>query len=80
MPQIGWFEILVIVVLSIIIIGPKDFPVMLKKIGSWIGSIKRYFNEIQKDISDTENIIEDDITLEENYQNPSKDKKINKDE
>ena len=80
MPQIGWFEILVIVVLSIIIIGPKDFPVMLNKIGSWIGSIKRYFNEIQKDISDAENIIEKDITLEKNYQNPSKDKKINKDE
>ena len=48
MPQIGWFEILIIVVLSIVIIGPKDFPVMLKKIGSWMGYIKRYFSEIQK--------------------------------
>ena len=38
MPQIGWFEILIIVSLAIIIIGPKDFPVMLKKVGSWIGS------------------------------------------
>ena len=50
MPQIGWFEIVIIVVLSIIIIGPKDFPIVLKKIGGWMGSIKRYFNEIQKDI------------------------------
>jgi len=33
MPQIGWFEILIIVVLSILIIGPKDFPIVLKKIG-----------------------------------------------
>ena len=40
MPQIGWFEILLIVVVSILVIGPKDFPIMLKKIGSWIGSIK----------------------------------------
>ena len=48
MPQIGWFEILIIVVLAIIIIGPKDFPIMLKKIGSWMGSLKRYFNDIQK--------------------------------
>ena len=36
MPQIGWFEILIIVSLAIIVVGPKDFPVMLKKIGSWI--------------------------------------------
>ena len=42
MPQIGWFEILIIISISIIIVGPKDFPVMLKKIGSWIGSAKRY--------------------------------------
>ena len=34
MPQIGWFEILVIVVLAILIIGPKDFPIVLKKIGA----------------------------------------------
>ena len=50
MPQIGWFEILIIVVLAILIVGPKDFPIMLKKIGSWIGSLKSYFNEVQKDI------------------------------
>jgi len=51
MPQIGWFEILLIAVIAIIIIGPKDFPVMLKKIGSWIGTIKRYFSTLQKEVS-----------------------------
>jgi len=61
MPQIGWFEILIIVVLSILIIGPKDFPIMLKKIGSWVGSFKNYFSEIQRDISDMEDSIEEDI-------------------
>ena len=61
MPQIGWFEILIVVVLAILIIGPKDFPIMLKKIGSWIGSFKNYFNEVQKDITDMEDSIEEDI-------------------
>ena len=73
MPQIGWFEILVIVVLSILIIGPKDFPIMLRKIGSWMGSIKRYFSEIQKNMNDMENVIEDEISLAEKYQNQTKD-------
>ena len=69
MPQIGWFEILIIVVLAILIIGPKDFPIMLKKIGSWIGSFKNYFNEFQKDITEVENTIEDEISSVKNLSN-----------
>ena len=75
MPQIGWFEILIIVVMAILIIGPKDFPIMLKKIGSWIGSFKNYFSEVQKDITDMENVIEDEISIEKNNSNQTKDKK-----
>ena len=48
MPQIGWFELLIIVVIAILVIGPKDFPLVLRKVGGWIGSIKRFFTEIQK--------------------------------
>ena len=51
MPQIGWFEILIIVSLAIIIIGPKEFPIMLKKVGSWIGSAKRYVSSVQNEVS-----------------------------
>ena len=58
MPQIGWFEILIIVAIAIVVIGPKDFPFVLKKIGSWIGTAKRYFHTIQQEVSnlDSENI------------------------
>ena len=75
MPQIGWFEILVIVALAILIIGPKDFPIVLKKIGGWMGSIKRYFNEIQKYAADMENVVEKEISLEDNYSKKAKDNK-----
>ena len=76
MPQIGWFEILVIVVLAILIIGPKDFPIILRKIGGWMGSMKSYFAEIQKDMSNVKNIVdEEDISLEEGYSNNTQDKK-----
>ena len=64
MPQIGWFEILIVVVLAILIIGPKDFPIILKKIGSWLGTFKNYFNEVQKDISDMENVLEEETSPE----------------
>ena len=76
MPQIGWFEILIIVVLAILIIGPKDFPMILRKIGGWMGSMKSYFAEIQKDVSNVKNIVnEEDISLEKEYSNKTQDKK-----
>ena len=65
MPQIGWFEILVVVILAILIIGPKDFPIMLKKMGTWLGTFKNYFSEVQKDITDMENTVEKEISFDE---------------
>ena len=64
MPQIGWLEILIIVILAILIIGPNDFPIMLRKIGSWVGSFKSYFSEVQRDITDVENSIDEEIFSE----------------
>ena len=58
MPTIGWFEILIIVAIAIIVLGPKDFPLMLKKVGSWIGTAKRYINDIQNEVANLD--IEDE--------------------
>ena len=51
MPTIGWFEIIIVVGIAIIVLGPKDFPVMLKKAGSWIGTAKRYVSDIQNEVT-----------------------------
>ena len=72
MPQIGWFEILIIVVVAILVIGPKDFPIVLKKIGNFIGSAKRYFSDIQQKVNAN---IEETISVEEKYSKKTKDKK-----
>ena len=52
MPQIGWLEILIIISIAIIVVGPKDIPVVIKKVGSWIGSFKRYIGDIQNQVTD----------------------------
>ena len=67
MPTIGWFEILIIVAIAIIVLGPKDFPVMLKKVGSWIGTAKKYINNIQDEVSN--------IDIDENDREKKVDKK-----
>ena len=67
MPTIGWFEILIVVVIAIIVLGPKDFPIMLKKVGSWIGIAKKHINNIQNEVSN--------IDLEDNTIEKKEDKK-----
>ena len=67
MPTIGWFEILIVVVIAIVVLGPKDFPVMLKKVGSWIGTAKKYVNNIQNEVSN--------IDIENNEIEKKEDKK-----
>ena len=74
MPQIGWFEILIGVVIAILVIGPKDFPVVLKKVGNAIGSFKRYFSGIQDKINNLDRSIEEEIEIEKSNNNV-KDKK-----
>jgi len=69
MPTIGWFEILIVVAIAIVVLGPKDFPVMLKKVGSWIGTAKRYVNNIQNEVSE--------ISIDENEIKEKKEKKDN---
>ena len=69
MPTIGWFEILIIVAVSIVVIGPKDFPHMLKKVGSWVGTLKRYISNIQDEVAD----IDLDKYDTENHKDKNKD-------
>jgi len=65
MPTIGWFEILIVVAIAIIVLGPKDFPIMLKKAGSWIGMVKKYVNDIQNEVSNID-IDDEKINKEKN--------------
>ena len=51
MPQIGWFEILSIVIISILVLGPKEFPIALKKIGTYIGKVKNTLSSFQREVS-----------------------------
>ena len=51
MPQIGWLEILSIVIISILFLGPKEFPIALKQIGTYIGKVKNTLSSFQREVS-----------------------------
>ena len=71
MPQIGWLEILAVVIIAILVLGPKEFPVALKKIGSLVRKLKGTFSSFQKEVSSmTEN-----LDVEKNMANKKETKK-----
>ena len=75
MPQIGWLEILAIVIIAILVLGPKEFPIALKKIGSYFGKLKNTLSSFQREVNSvTENI---DIEKEINNQKKTKKKEDN---
>ncbi len=74
MPQIGWLEILAIVIIAILVLGPKEFPIALKKIGSYFGKLKNTLSNFQKEVNSvTENInIEKEIVDKKNIKKKNK--------
>ena len=73
MPQIGWLEILFVIIIAILVLGPKEFPIALKKIGSYIGKFKNTLNSFQKEVSSINNEVDID------NEDTNKNKKIEKD-
>ena len=73
MPQIGWLEILAIVIIAILVLGPKEFPIALKKIGSYFSKLKNTISNFQREISS----VTKDIDLEKDITNQATSKKEN---
>ena len=65
MPQIGWLEILAVIIVAILVLGPKEFPIALKKIGSYFGKIKNTLSNFQKEVSSVTNELDLDKDVED---------------
>ena len=68
MPQIGWLEILTVVIIAILVLGPKEFPIALKKIGSFFGKLNNTLSSFQREVTS----VTDDIDIEKNITNSDK--------
>lgn len=45
--DIGWGELLVVGVVALLVVGPKELPALLRTIGRYVGVIKRQANEFR---------------------------------
>jgi len=48
---IGWTEMLVLGVVALIVIGPKDLPVLMNRMGKAVSAIRRMGSEFQREIN-----------------------------
>ena len=52
MLDLGWSEMLVIAVVAIVVIGPKDLPRTMRIVGRWIGKARAMAREFQNSLED----------------------------
>jgi sec-independent protein translocase protein TatB len=50
---VGWTEMLLIGVVALIVIGPKDLPVVMRQIGKVVGTVRRMGGEFQRELNRT---------------------------
>jgi sec-independent protein translocase protein TatB len=45
--EISWSELLILAIVTLIFVGPKELPVFLRTLGRYAGSVKRQANEFR---------------------------------
>ncbi len=50
--DIGFFEIMIIMVIGVIVIGPKNLPKLARAVGRGWGEFQQTFNELKQDVLD----------------------------
>jgi sec-independent protein translocase protein TatB len=48
--DIGFFELLVVAVVGLLVLGPERLPVAVRTTSLWLGRIRRQFNEIRAEV------------------------------
>lgn len=68
--DIGFLEILVILIIALLVIGPERMPELARKIGRFSGKIKRFVNSVKEDSQMQETIkdFKDSVNFEEQKQ------------
>lgn len=64
--DIGFFELIIIGVLALLVLGPERLPTVARTTGVWIGRIKQSFSAIQQEVNQQLNMEDLQRQLEEN--------------
>ncbi|MBT6828343.1 MAG: twin-arginine translocase subunit TatB, partial [Rhodospirillaceae bacterium] len=65
MLDIGWTEILIVMGIAIVVVGPKELPKVLRTVGKWRGKASAYARDFQRSIEDAADYSEMDAVKKE---------------
>jgi sec-independent protein translocase protein TatB len=63
--DIGWSELLVVAVVTILVVGPKDLPGMLRTFGKTMSQVRRTANDFKRQFNDALREAENDSGLKD---------------
>ncbi|MGB0922623.1 MAG: Sec-independent protein translocase protein TatB [Alphaproteobacteria bacterium] len=52
MLDLGWSELVIVAVLALVVVGPKDLPVLLRTVGQWVGKARAIAGDFRRIIDD----------------------------
>jgi sec-independent protein translocase protein TatB len=52
MPDLSWSHILLVVVVALVVVGPKDLPKLMRTVGQWMGKARQMADQFRKSFDD----------------------------
>ena len=46
--DIGWSELLTVLVVALVVVGPKDLPRLMRMVGRWVGKARAMADQFRK--------------------------------
>lgn len=62
--DIGFFELLIIMAIGVVVIGPKNLPKLAKSIGRGWGEFQRTFDDLKQDVMNEADGLKETVNLE----------------
>ena len=77
--DIGFFEIMIIMVIGVIVIGPKNLPKLARAVGRGWGEFQKTFNDLKQDVLDQTEGVKQTVGLDQLEQEVSAATKVDVD-
>ena len=63
----GFWEIAIIGIITLIVVGPEKMPAITRKVGLYFGKLNRFFNKVKSDINEELRMdeIKDEMSMDE---------------
>ena len=50
--DIGWFELFFMIVVAVVVVGPKDLPKLMRNVGRWTGRARAMADQFRRSFED----------------------------